>query len=64
LWRKVESSEKVAVKNYKVERGKVTNKDIEETFVREIGLLFRLKYLFIFLLKDIVYQKEIKEQNW
>jgi hypothetical protein len=51
LWRKVESDEGAAVKSYKVERGKVSDKDIEETFVREVGLLFTLKYLFIYSLK-------------
>jgi hypothetical protein len=51
LWRKVESDEVAAVKSYKVKRCKGNNEDIEETFVRKVGLLFTLKYLFIFSLK-------------
>jgi serine/threonine protein kinase len=45
------SGEEVAVKNYKVERCKGNNDDIEEIFLREIEALFTFKHPFILSLK-------------
>jgi hypothetical protein len=36
---KLNEVKKVAVKSYKVERGKGSNKDVEDTFVREFEAL-------------------------
>jgi serine/threonine protein kinase len=51
LWRKVESGEEVAVKNYKLEKGEESEKYVQETFLREVQALFRLKHPFILSLK-------------
>jgi hypothetical protein len=54
LWRKAESGEKIAVKNYKEEKGKESNEDVEHTFLRDVEALFTLKHPFILSLKWIV----------
>jgi serine/threonine protein kinase len=51
LWRKVETGEEVAVKNYKLEKGEESDKYVQETFLREVEALFTLKHPFILSLK-------------
>jgi hypothetical protein len=60
LWRKIETGEEVAVKNYKLERCKGNNKDIQETFVREVEALFTLCFLKCNSLTEVIFESESK----
>jgi serine/threonine protein kinase len=51
LWRKLSSSEEVAVKNYKLQRSKGNTQEIRNNFLREVEALFTLKHPCIVSLK-------------
>jgi WNK lysine deficient protein kinase len=51
LWRKKESEEEVAVKNYKLQRSKGSSQEICDSFLREVEALFTLNHPCIVSLK-------------